>query len=248
MSRLPSFGSTTSVPHPQSDIEQPPDPSSASIVGQMPHLADPKLIASMTRAISDVSQARSVLNLIGERPTHEEVDNARAQLADIEAHLSRQLQEIVGLPRPPEIDPNQWRDHVAKREKECRESAEKEKRVYKSLLQLDEMHDAYEKLLKDAEKRLGKIYENAGEEDVDDEKDKGGGGGGDGLEEVKEEVEGILEEANGKGVDRVDLSGRRLKLLPEAFGYIPGLVVLHVSNNQLSVMDHLLFAMHLCCF
>ncbi|XP_061364879.1 plant intracellular Ras-group-related LRR protein 9-like [Gastrolobium bilobum] len=236
MSRLSSFGprsptstsATATTSHSQSDIEQPPpsDPSS-SIIGQMPNLADPKLLATMTRAISDVAQARSVLKLIGERPTHEEVDNAKAKLGDLEAHLSRQLEEIVALPRPPEIEEQQWRAHVAEREKQCKESSEKEKRVLKSLIQLDEMHDSYEKLLKDAEKRLVKIYEEEG--DNNNESDKGG--------DENEQVAGILQEAIGsKGVERVDLSGKKLKLLPDAFSHIPALVVLNLSTNQLSVI------------
>lgn len=239
MSRLPSLGPTTAAAShsDQFDIEQPraPPPSSSSsgfpqpeIVGQMPHLADPKLLASMTRAISDVSQARSVLNLIGERPTHEEVDHAKAKLADIEAQLSRQLEEIVLWPRPAEIDIHGWRAHQAEKERQCRESAEKEKRVFKSIVQLDEMHDAYEKLLADAERRLVKIYE----ERLGDGDEGGEEGVGD---EVNEEVVGILQEAYGKGMERVNLSGQRLRLLPEAFGRIPGLVVLDVSSNQLSV-------------
>ncbi|MCI89669.1 plant intracellular ras-group-related LRR protein 1-like, partial [Trifolium medium] len=40
----------------------------------MPNLTDPKILTAMTRAISDVSQARSVLKHIGDRPTHEEID------------------------------------------------------------------------------------------------------------------------------------------------------------------------------
>ncbi|XP_061343600.1 plant intracellular Ras-group-related LRR protein 9-like isoform X2 [Gastrolobium bilobum] len=224
MSRLPSLTPRTAAASAadsdseQFDIEQPRAPPPSEIVGQMPYLADPKLLASMTRAIAEVSQARSVLNVIGERPTHEEVDNARAQLADLEAHLSRQLEEIVLL-------------HQAEKERQCRESAENEKRVLKSVLQLDEMHEAYEKLLKDAEKRLVKMYESA---------EDGGGDDGEGDrivgEEVNEEVVEILQEANGKGMERVNLSSRRLKLLPEAFGRIPGLVVLDVSTNQLSAI------------
>lgn len=236
MSRLPSFGARTptavSPSHSHNfDIEQPPSSSSpSSVVGQMPNLADPEMLASMTRAISDVSQTRSVLKLIGARPTHEQVDDAKARLADLEAHLSRQLQEIVGLPRPPEIDEPRWRAHVAEKENAIKESTEKEKRVLKSLIQLDQMHDSYEKLLKDAEKRLVKIYEGDGESDNDNNNDNEG--------EVKEEVEEILHEAHGKGIERVDLSGKRLKLLPPAFGHIPALVVLDVSTNQLSVRNY----------
>ncbi|KAK7347065.1 hypothetical protein VNO80_21592 [Phaseolus coccineus] len=247
MSRLPSFGprtptatatassASTSQSH-HVDIEQPStsDPSSSSIVGQMPNLANPAMLASMTRAISDVAQARSVFKVIGPRPTHEEVDEAKAKLADLEAHLSRQLEEIVGMPRPPEIDEARWVAHLAEKEKATKESAEKEKRILKSLIQLDNMHDAYGKLLKDAEKRLVKIYENDGANDdnnendeVEDDKE---------VNQVKEQVEGILQEAYGKGVERIALSGKRLKYLPEAFGHIPALVVLDVSTNQLSVI------------
>ncbi|XP_014490565.2 plant intracellular Ras-group-related LRR protein 9-like [Vigna radiata var. radiata] len=255
MSRLPSFGPRTptsasasassasaSTSHSAStsgshhvDIEQPPhsDASSSSIVGQMPNLANPEMLASMTRAISDVAQARSVFKVMGPRPTHEEVDEAKAKLADLEAHLSRQLEEIVGLPRPPEIDEARWTSHIAEKEKVIKESTEKEKRILKSIIQLDNMHDAYGKLLKDAEKRLVKIYENDGidydnnnENDEDDEDSV----------QVKEQVEGILKEAYGKGVERIALSGKRLKYLPEAFGHIPASVVLDVSSNQLSVI------------
>lgn len=236
MSRLQSFKTKTPTEDPQSqfDVEQPQpsDPSSSSsssIVGQMPNLTDPKLLAAMTRAISDVSQARSVLNIIGDRPTHEEVDNAKAKLVDLEAHLSRQLEEIVMLPRPPEIDEQQWRIHLTEREKQCRESAENEKRVYKSLLQSDEMHDAYEKLLKDAETRLVKIYEDDGENDNDGDGDVVNDG------ECEEHVAKILQEAREKALDRVDLTEQRLRTLPEAFCNISSLVVLNLSTNQLSV-------------
>ncbi|CAJ1974959.1 unnamed protein product [Sphenostylis stenocarpa] len=227
MSRLPSLtprlavaATATTSDSDQFDVEQPRTPE---IVGQMPHLADPDLMASMGRAVSQVAQARSVLNLIGERPTHEEVDSARARLAEIEAQLSRDLEEIVLQARPAEMEIHGWRAHQAEKERECRERAETEKQIWKSVLQLDEMHEAYEKLLKEAERRLVKMYES--KEDGD----------GDGvIDEVNEEVVGILQEAYGKGMERVNLSGRQLKLLPEAFGRIPGLLVLDLSSNQLS--------------
>jgi len=244
MSRLPSFSprtpnaatatATASSSHSHHvDLEQPPpsDPSSSSIVGQMPNLANPEMLASMTRAISDVAQARSVFKVMGPRPTHEEVDEAKAKLVDLEAHLSRQLEEIVGMPRPPEIDEARWAAHIAEKEKAVKESAEKEKRILKSLIQLDNMHDAYGKLLKDAEKRLVKIYEKDGADNDNDEDEDDNE-----VIQVKEQVEGILQEAYGKGVERIDLSGKRLKYLPEAFGHIPALVVLDVSTNQLSVI------------
>ncbi|KAJ8752141.1 hypothetical protein K2173_001816 [Erythroxylum novogranatense] len=38
--------------------------------------------------------------------------------------------------------------------------SEKERSLFKMIVQLEMMHDAYEKLMKDAEKRLVEIYEN----------------------------------------------------------------------------------------
>lgn len=267
LARLPSLGpgSKPGISTSEVDIEQPasppakplvPPPSSSSsgdpsssssaaaqIEDDMPHLAHPKVLASMTRAISDVSQTRSVLKTLGPRPDHEAVDKARAKLMDIEASLAKQLEENVLSPRPSDVDRLEWRAHLSERENECRKAAEKEKQVYKAVIQLEEMHDAYERLLKEAEERLEKIYrqaeesaatatedfdENAVEDEVVDE-------------EPNEDVIGLLHEASGKGVERVNLSGRRLRFLPEAFGRIRSLVVLDVSNNQLEVMLGFLF-------
>ncbi|KAF3437522.1 hypothetical protein FNV43_RR20276 [Rhamnella rubrinervis] len=247
MDRLPKF-----VPRPATDsdfvdVEQPAtpsskpssDPSTSSsgqhrIVDNMPHLADPKVIASMTRAISDVVQTRSVLKTIGDRPDHEAVDAARAKLAEIESNLSKQLEELVLSPRPADVDRLQWRAHLAEKENQCRQLAEREKQACKAIIQLDEMHEAYEKLLKDAEERLEKIYESAEAGGVKPDEDSVEGR--DLSEEVNDEVVGILQEASGTGLERVDLSDRRLRFLPEAFGRIRSLLVLNISSNQLEVI------------
>lgn len=261
LARLPSLGpgSKPGISTSEVDIEQPAsppskplvpppsssgDPSSSSsaaaaqkIEDDMPHLAHPKVLASMTRAISDVAQTRSVLKTLGPRPDHEGVDKARAKVMDIEASLAKQLEENVLSPRPSDVDRLEWRAHLSERENECRKAAEKEKQVYKDLIQLEEMHDAYERLLKEAEERLVKIYRQAEESAAAEESDANAAE--DGVvdeEEPNEDVIGLLHEASGKGVERVNLSGRRLRFLPEAFGRIRSLVVLDVSSNQLEVM------------
>ena len=83
-----------------------------------------------------------------------------------------------------------------------------------------------------------------GNQQVYESKEDGGGGDADLAygEEVNEEVVGILQEAYGKGMERIDLSGRQLKLLPEAFGSISGLLVFDLSTNQLSVTSTFFFA------
>ena len=188
----------------------------------MPHLSDPKVLASMTTAISDVAQTRSMLKTLGERPDHEAVDTAKARLVDIEVNLSAKLQEIVLSSRPADVELLEWRAHLAEKENECRQAADEEKQVYKAIVHLDEMHEAYEKMLKEAEERLVKIYESAErglpeEEPLDPV-----------SEEVNEEVAKILQDANEKEMDRISLTGRRLRFLPEGFGHIRGLVVLDI--------------------
>lgn len=171
MGRIPSFGPKPTAPAGadteffQIAIDQPSpapagaqfDPSSSAagggqyqIVDHMPRLTDPKVIEAMTRAVADVAQTRSILKTIGDRPDHEAVDVAKAKVADIEASLAKQLEELVLSPRPEEVDRFQWRTRLADKEGELRQAAEKERQTYKAIVQLDEMHEAYEKLLKDA--------------------------------------------------------------------------------------------------
>ncbi|KAA8540766.1 hypothetical protein F0562_024315 [Nyssa sinensis] len=236
MSKFPSIGPKRAADLPDFDIEQPrpvPPPGaltstapSFELAVQMPHLTDPKVIASMRSAVAEVAQTRSILQTLGDRPDHESVDTAKAKLAEIESDLSKELEEIVLSPRPSDADRLEGRSHLA--------AEEKERQMYKAVIQLDEMHEEYEKLLRDAEEKLEKIYESAaagGDAEAE--------GSGESLpveEEVNEEVVGILQASSGKVTERIDLSGRRLRFLPEAFGGLRGLVALNLSSNQLEVI------------
>ncbi|KAG8064768.1 hypothetical protein GUJ93_ZPchr0004g38718 [Zizania palustris] len=81
------------------DIEQPPvhtpsprTPSSAGeyeLVERMPGLRHPSVLRAMTRAVADVSAARSALQVLGPRPDHELVDSSRAIVAAAEGGDSR---------------------------------------------------------------------------------------------------------------------------------------------------------------
>ncbi|KAM5550151.1 plant intracellular Ras-group-related LRR protein 9-like [Rosa sericea] len=238
MDRLSTVGSKSAIDD-ISDLEsiqiddgQPqlikPQQPSSGLLDQMPHLSDPKVIAAMTRAVSDVAQTRSVLNALGDRPDHEAVDTAKAKLTHIESTLSKKLEDLVLSPRPSDVDRFQWRAHLAEREQECRDAAEKEMRDCKAILQLEELHASYEKLLKDAEDRLNKIYRSAEDGVVEEPPPV--------ADQVHEEVVGILQQASGTALDRINLSGRRLRCLPEAFGRITGLLHLDLSNNELQVI------------
>ncbi|KAJ8761803.1 hypothetical protein K2173_004652 [Erythroxylum novogranatense] len=73
----------------------------------MPRLSDPKLLASMKRVISDVSQTRAMLRTLGPPLYHESVDTAKQKLSKTECTIS-----------------------------------EKERSLFKMIVQLEMMHDA----------------------------------------------------------------------------------------------------------
>ncbi|CAN6464449.1 unnamed protein product [Victoria cruziana] len=176
--------------------------------------------------LASVAQARSVLRGLGERPDHESVDFARNKIAEIDAKLAKQLEEVVLSPRPEDIDRHVWRNHQAEKEKECRQAAEKEKLPFKALVQLEEMHATYSDLLKEAEEKLEKLYAVEGSSSkfvpVEDE--------------ANDDVINVLREASEKKLEHVVLSGRMLRYMPEAFGRIQSLVTLNLSNNQLEAV------------
>jgi hypothetical protein len=106
------------------------------------------------------------------------------------------------------------------------------------VVRLDEEHEAYGALLREAEEKLERVYRMAMHgRDVVEAGGKRGEDEGSGA--VDEEVVRVLKEAEeGKVVERVLLADRQLRHLPEHFGRIRGLIVLDVSRNQLQVRIH----------
>uniref|UniRef100_A0A7N0T516 Uncharacterized protein n=1 Tax=Kalanchoe fedtschenkoi TaxID=63787 RepID=A0A7N0T516_KALFE len=200
--------------------ERRPRDGESAIVAKMPHLADPGMLRAMAEAVSGVAQTRSVLETLGPRPGPEEVGRARERAAEIESRLSRALGELVTAPRPEGVERLRWRAMVAERESEIRKAAEEEKRKVNTVVQVDEMFGEYERMVGAAEERLRMIYE--------------GGEAAAAEEGLREEVVGILKES--RVLERVELRGRRLRYLPEAFGMIRGLVVMDLSNNLLQMI------------
>ncbi|XP_048318840.1 plant intracellular Ras-group-related LRR protein 3-like isoform X2 [Ziziphus jujuba] len=98
-------------------------------------------------------------------------------------------------------------------------AAEKELQIYEAVVRLEDMHEACGKHLKDVEEKLVEAYGSVIMEVFDDG--------------VNEEVIGILKEAETRLVERIELSDRQLRFLPEAFGKLHGLVSLNLSHNQL---------------
>ncbi|KAF3612709.1 hypothetical protein FXO38_36664 [Capsicum annuum] len=69
---------------------------------------------------------------------------------EIKADLLKWLEDVVLLPHPPEMERQDWRLDLAVKEEECRKAVDNENEVYDELMDLDELHEAYEKMLKDA--------------------------------------------------------------------------------------------------
>lgn len=97
--------------------------------------------------------------------------------------------------------------------------------VYQALLRVEEMHEQCGKQLRVVEEKLVEAYESCVVQLVNEVD-----------EDVNEQVVGVLKKVEmGEEVEKVDLSGIQLKILPEAFGRIRGLVVLNLSSNHLEV-------------
>ncbi|XP_052142255.1 plant intracellular Ras-group-related LRR protein 2 [Oryza glaberrima] len=217
LSRLPSLlpvSPSLSTPRAR-DIEQPSPraPSGAAefdLVSRMPGLRHPSVLSAMTRAVADVSSARDALRLLGPRPDHELVDSARAFLRSHAATASAA---------------------------EEAEEEEEDEKVAKSreVVRLDEAHESYGGLLREAEERLDRVYRTAMRgRDMQVVAAAHGGGGEEEAGVVDDEVVRVLRDAEeGKAVERLLLADRQLRHLPEQLGRIRGLLVLDVSRNQL---------------
>ncbi|KAG2651988.1 hypothetical protein PVAP13_1NG326800 [Panicum virgatum] len=212
LSRLPSLPAVRTPRSPRErDLEQPSPrtPAGAAeidLVGRMPGLRHPSVLSAMTRAVADVASARDAIRLLEPRPDHEQVDASRALLAAA----------------------GDKTDAAATEEEEERLAACRE------VVRLEEEHEAYGALLRNAEEKLEHVYRMAMH--GRDIPEAGGGDGNweEGAGAVDEEVVRVLKEAEeGRTLERVDLADRQLRLLPEPVGRIRGLLALDVSRNQL---------------
>ena len=144
------------------------------------------------------------------RPDHEQVDTSRALLAAARDKT----------------------DAAATEEEEERLAACRE------VVRLEEEHEAYGALLRNAEEKLEHVYRMAMHGRGIQEAGGGDGKWEEGAGTVDEEVVRVLKEAEeGRTLEKVDLADRQLRLLPEPVGRIRGLLALDVSRNQLKVRD-----------
>ncbi|XP_020245855.1 LOW QUALITY PROTEIN: plant intracellular Ras-group-related LRR protein 3-like [Asparagus officinalis] len=209
--------------------------------GAHAHLADPSVLAAMKTAVSEVARTRSVLQTLGDRPDHEAVDIAGLAWPRSTTRLYRRTWgDSNRSQRPSGVDVVSWRTTLGDRERECKAKAEKVKTPVRAVIELEEMHEAYRGLLREAEEKLMRIY---------DAPRPLSARGYDLLpheeatrrwwwrnQEANEEAIAILTQASAQAVDRVGLAGRRLRFLPEAFGRTKGLVSLDLSDNLLQAI------------
>lgn len=200
--------------------------SYTELAERVSHLTDDDILANIRAVVVEVSQIRSVIKTLGDRPDPETVDLARLRFSEAEESpfAFDQFDEIALSES--EVEEVEKRRRYAKREKQ----------MYRALISLDEMHETYSNLLIVAERRLQKLYDTAkaaGKLNALDKKISNM------LptiaEEVKEEMADILQDALVNGVERIDLSHRRLPFIPEAFGKLRTLVSLNLSSNKLMV-------------
>eukprot|EP00252_Welwitschia_mirabilis_P007898 TRINITY_DN195_c0_g1_i2.p1 TRINITY_DN195_c0_g1~~TRINITY_DN195_c0_g1_i2.p1 ORF type:complete len:265 (-),score=58.32 TRINITY_DN195_c0_g1_i2:518-1312(-) len=185
----------------------------------------PEKAASIAKAVSEVKQLREILQSLGEKPDHETLDLARRSLAEIESKLGN-LESEVMEPSPPEMNHADWQTKQAEEVHVAQEALQKQKNPFKAVIQLYDMFEEYETLLRDAEQRLAKLTETT-DDNFEQSTTK---------EEVDEEVVRILHESVHKSFDSVDLKGRMLRNIPEAFCKLTTLKMLDLSSNQLEML------------
>ncbi|CAI8587538.1 unnamed protein product [Vicia faba] len=97
--------------------------------------------------------------------------------------------------------------------------------VYPALLRVDDMHEECVKQLRVAEEKLVEAYGVFVDKSMK------------GDDEGNERVVGLLKKIEeGEVVEKVDLSGIKLRLFPDELGKMKGLLVLNLSHNQLKVI------------
>ncbi|KAI3499471.1 hypothetical protein L1887_35272 [Cichorium endivia] len=196
--------------------------SYTELAERVAHLTDDDILANIRSVVVEVHQIRSVLKTLGERPDADAVDSARVKLHEMDSPFSRHFDEMA-------LSESDF-EEVERKKK----AIKREKQMFRALISLDEMHETYSSLLIVAERRLQKLYETAkaaGKLNVIDRRISS-------IlptiaEEVKEEMADILQDALVNGVERIDLSRRRLPFIPEAFGKLRTLISLNLSSNKL---------------
>ncbi|KAI4328162.1 hypothetical protein L6164_020541 [Bauhinia variegata] len=178
-----------------------------TLLAHFPHLFHPKVLNDLIQLIPqlNITQTLSLLRFLGPRQDPSSVAAALAKIAEIQSNLAVIDDDGTG-------------------DRERTEELKKAAQMYETVVRLDDMHEEYEKKLRDAEQSLVEAYGAAAHP----------------LQgfhyEVNEEVIEILSKAEKEQVERVELSGRQLRLLPDAFGKLRGLLVLNLSRKQLQVI------------
>ncbi|KAL8230591.1 hypothetical protein R6Q57_000369 [Mikania cordata] len=198
--------------------------SYSELAERVSHLTDDDILANIRAVVVEVSQIRSVIKTLGDRPDPETVDLARSRYAEAESPFGDQFDESMFSEEDLE-------------EMKRRRYARREMQMYRALISLDEMHETYNNLLVMAERRLQKLYNTAKSAGKLSALDKKASSVLPTIaEEVKEEMADILQDALMNGVARIDLSDRRLPFVPEAFGKLHTLVSLDLSANKLTAL------------
>lgn len=197
--------------------------SYSELAERVSRLTDDDILANIRAVAVEVSQIRSVIKTLGERPDPETVELAKFRYAEAEESPFGDHFDEIALSEN-EVEIVERRKRALKREQQ----------MYKALLSLDEMHATYGNLLIVAERRLQKLYDTAKEAGKLNALDKKASSMLPTIaEEVKEEMADILQDALVNGVERINLSNRKLPFVPEAFGKLRTLVSLNLSSNKL---------------
>jgi Leucine-rich repeat (LRR) protein len=170
---------------------------------------------------------------LGTRPSHDLVKQSRKAVSRIETEFAWKIQAIAALPNPPDMDISLCEAAKAAMEAEAKRIAEEEKAPHRSVIQLEELFQMYDSMVKKSENpAISKTEADIqGNMKLD-------------LPQLLHELSRLLllnlpDSAHKLStIAKLDLSNNNMKRLPESVTSLVNLRALDAHSNQLTSLPH----------
>lgn len=170
---------------------------------------------------------------LGTRPSHDLVKESMKAVSRINSDLEWKIKAIAALPNPPDLDISLCNAAKAAMEAEAKRFAEAEKAKHRSIIQLEELYQMYDSIVKKSENPEISIVESdiQGNMNLD-------------LQQLVHELSRLilfnLPDSAQKlsTIAKLDLSNNNMKCLAESLTSLVNLRTLDLHSNQLTSLPH----------
>lgn len=170
---------------------------------------------------------------LGTRPSHDLVKKSLEAISGIDSELEWKIKAITTLPSPPGMNISLCKAAKAAMEAEAKRAAEAEKAQHRSVLQLEELYQMYDSIVKKSEKPdlSGTEVDIQGNMKLD-------------LQQLRHELSKLIlfdlpdSAQRLSTIAKLDLSNNNMKCLAESLTSLVNLRTLDVHSNQLTSLPH----------